>query len=266
MRGAPQEAGIPELDERDQSEHPLADDKAAREFIAELPPIDPYKTLDELTFWLDSLTTAEDLKLSRELEIVDLVDQAAKNYQRKLSQEYLSNSARFRNSRKSVSEYGVPVLETFGRCLPRCLAHFQSGGAHGVRSKGRCRGRGPGAARVRRCSSTGNCCVTVRSRPGSGGRSASSTPMPRTRVRHGALHRLSGTFGASTVQREFLKVVMLNISSTDSLLPAKLEIAERMVAQFSEFFVMSRQPAKGRHYHFDLNEDKLPHACSRACR
>ncbi|MEO8166084.1 MAG: hypothetical protein ABI619_11880, partial [Betaproteobacteria bacterium] len=67
-----------------------------------------------------------------------------------------------------------------------------------------------------------------------------------------------GTFGESTVQREFLKGVMLSISSTDSLLPVKLEIAERIVAQFSEFFVMSRQPAKGCHYYFDLNEDKVP--------
>ena len=67
-----------------------------------------------------------------------------------------------------------------------------------------------------------------------------------------------GKFGESTVQREFLKGVMLNISSTDSLLPAKLEIAERVVAQFSESFVMNRQPGKGCHYYFDLQESKLP--------
>jgi len=67
-----------------------------------------------------------------------------------------------------------------------------------------------------------------------------------------------GKFGESTVQREFLKGVMLNISSTDSLLPAKLEVAERIVAQFSEFFVMNRQPVKGCHYFFDLNQDRLP--------
>jgi hypothetical protein len=67
-----------------------------------------------------------------------------------------------------------------------------------------------------------------------------------------------GKFGESTVQREFLKGVMLAISSTDSLLPVKLEIAERIVAQFSEFFALNRQPAKGCHYYFDLNSGKVP--------
>lgn len=70
------------------SEHPFADDKSAREFIAELPPLDPYKSLEELCYWLDTLGSAEDLKVPRVLEIIDLIDQAAKNHQRKLSQDY----------------------------------------------------------------------------------------------------------------------------------------------------------------------------------
>jgi hypothetical protein len=61
------------------SGHPLAEDKLAQELIAELPPLDPYKSLEELCYWLDTLSSAEDLKLSRVLEIIDLIDQAAKN-------------------------------------------------------------------------------------------------------------------------------------------------------------------------------------------
>src|SRR5688572_28853395 len=67
-----------------------------------------------------------------------------------------------------------------------------------------------------------------------------------------------GGFGASTPQREFLKSMMLSISSTDSLLPAKLEIAERVVAQFSEHFVIQRQPDRGAHYFVDLGASKSP--------
>jgi hypothetical protein len=76
------------------SEHPLADDRLAREMIAELPPLDPYKSLEELCYWLDTLGNTESLKLPRILEILNLIDQAAKNHQRKLSQDYLSSSAR----------------------------------------------------------------------------------------------------------------------------------------------------------------------------
>ena len=35
-------------------------------------------------------------------------------------------------------------------------------------------------------------------------------------------------------------------------------IAERIVAQYSEFFVMNRQPAKVCHYYFDLYAGKVP--------
>ena len=66
-----------------------------------------------------------------------------------------------------------------------------------------------------------------------------------------------GKFGESTVQRECLKGLMLAISSTDSLLPDKLEIAERIVAQFSEF-LLGRQPAKGCYYYVDLTTGKGP--------
>ncbi len=77
-----------------QSDHPLAEDKAARELIAELPANDSFKALEELSYWLDTLKGAEDLKLGRQFEIIDLIDQAAKNHQRKLSQDYLAGSAR----------------------------------------------------------------------------------------------------------------------------------------------------------------------------
>jgi hypothetical protein len=86
-----------------QSDHPLAEDKAARELIAELPAHDSFKTLEELSYWLDSLNGAEDLKLGRQLEIIDLIDQAGKNHQRELSQAYIAGSARLQNFRKSVS-------------------------------------------------------------------------------------------------------------------------------------------------------------------
>ena len=242
------------------SEHPLADEKAARAFVAELPPLDPYKALDELSYWLDTLANAENLKLSRELEIVDLVDQAAKNYQRKLSQDYLSNSARLQKFQEiriwnTVFSFWKHLADAY----QGCVAHFQSGGSAWSSLKGQMPvvvaralraltlqlkwqllRYGPVEARI--WGQMGKLYAYAEDK---GFATAPLTVYP-------------GTFGASTVQREFLKGVMLNISSTDSLLPAKLEIAERIVAQFSEFFVMSRQPAKGCHYHFDLNEDKLP--------
>jgi hypothetical protein len=242
------------------SDHPLADEKAAREFIAELPPLDPYKSLEELGYWLDTLNAADDLALPRILEIIDLIDQAAKNHQRKLSQDYLSGSARL----QKFQEIRIwNAVFTFWRQLSDayqlCLTRFQAGAG----GWGGLKGQMPMVvARALRALTLQLKWQLLRYGPVD----------PRVWAQMGRLYAYAeergfattsvvvypGKFGESTVQREFLKGVMLNISSTDSLLPAKLEVAERIVAQFSEFFVMNRQPAKGCHYYFDLNEDKVP--------
>ncbi len=242
------------------SDHPLADEKAAREFIADLPPLDPYKSLEELGYWLETLGAADDLALPRILEIIDLIDQAAKNHQRKLSQDYLSGSARLQKFQEiriwnAVFSFWKQLADAYQTCLTR----FQAGAG----GWGALKGQMPMVvARALRALTLQLKWQLLRYGPVD----------PRIWAQMGRLYAYAeergfatasvvvypGKFGESTVQREFLKGVMLNISSTDSLLPAKLEVAERIVAQFSEFFVMNRQPAKGCHYYFDLNEDKLP--------
>ena len=242
------------------SEHPFADDKSAREFIADMPPLDPYKSLEELCYWLDTLGSAEDLKLPRVLEIIDLIDQAAKNHQRKLSQDYLSGSARLQKFQEiriwnTVFMFWKQLADTYQMCLTR----FQAGAG----GWGSLKSQMPMVvARALRALTLQLKWQLLRYGPVD----------QRIWEQMGRLYAYAeergfaitpvvvypGKFGGSTVEREFLKGLMLNISSTDSLLPAKLEVAERVVAQFSEFFVMNRQPAKGCHYYFDLNEGKVP--------
>src|SRR6185295_1653961 len=106
------------------SEHPLADDKEARQYIAELPPLDPYKSLQELCYWLDMLEGADEIKLTRVLEIVDLVDLTARNYQRKLSQDYLGSSARLQKFQEiriwnAVSTFWKALANAYHLCVVR---------------------------------------------------------------------------------------------------------------------------------------------------
>jgi hypothetical protein len=241
------------------SEHPLADDQAARAFIAELPPNDPYKSLEELCYWLDTLGKAEDLKPRRVLEIVDLIDRAAENHQRKLSQDYLISSARLQKFQEiriwnTVFSFWKQLADAYQVCLVR----LQAGGgraspgeqmpvvvARALRAltlqlKWQLLRYGPVDSRV--WSQMGGLYACAEDR------GFATTPV--------AVY--PGKAGESTVQREFLKGAMLAISSTDSLLPAKLEVAERIVTQFSEFFVMNRQPGQGCHYYFELASGKAP--------
>ncbi|MFL6582254.1 MAG: hypothetical protein ACJ8G2_16045 [Burkholderiales bacterium] len=242
------------------SEHPLADDKSAREFIAELPPLDPYKSLQELCYWLEMLDSEDQIKLPRLLEIVDLVDQAANSHQRKLSQEYLSSSARLQKFQEIRIWSAVSALwKALANAYDLCVARYQAkaGGSGSLKPQ-----MPMVVGRALRALTSQLKWQLLRYLP----------VEPRIWLQMGKLFAFAeesgfantpvaiypGPSGESTVQREFLKGLMLNISSTDSLLPVKLAIAERMVGQFSEFFVINRQPAKGCHYYFDLGAGKLP--------
>lgn len=74
------------------ADHPMADARQAQRIVAELPASDAGKALQEITEWLESLNATEGFKLDRRFENIDLLDGAAKNHQRKLSQDYLSTS------------------------------------------------------------------------------------------------------------------------------------------------------------------------------
>ncbi len=243
-----------------QSDHPLAEDKAARELVSELPANDSFKALEELSYWLDSLKGAEVLKLGRQLEIIDLIDQASKSHQRKLSQDYVAGSARLQKFQEiRIWNTSFTFWKQLADAYQLCLTRYQAGAG----GWGSLKGPLPMiVARAIRAISWQLKWQLLRYGP----------VAPRVWEEYGKLFAYAeekgfaatkvevypGRFGDSAVQREFLKGLMLAISSTDSLLPAKLEIAERVVAQYSEFFVLNRQPAKGCHYFIDLNTGKGP--------
>lgn len=243
-----------------QSDHPLADDKAARQLLAELPANDSIKTLEELAYWLDSVRTADDLKVGRLLEIVDLIDAHAKNHQRKLSQDYLTGRDRLQKFQENriwttVFKFWKQLALAYEHVLKRYKSGANGWGA--VKSQVPviiARGLRAGALQLKwhllrygpvEPGLWGDLCKLYAY--------AEEKGLAQSRV-----EVYPGKFGESTAQREFLKSMMLSISSTDSLNPMKLEITERIVAQFSEFFILQQQAARGAHYFVDLGASKSP--------
>lgn len=242
------------------SEYLLADDKAARELMAELPPLDPYKALEELCYWLETLGSADDVKLARALEIIELIEQTANKQHRKLSQDYLGSIARLQKSQEiriwnSVFLYWKRLADAYQMCLARFEAGSNGSGAIkaqipvvvaralralAVQLKWELLRYGPIEQRI--WEQIGKLTAYAEEK------AFASTP----------IMVYPGKAGESTIQRECLKGLMLAISSPDSLLPAKVEIAERVIAQFAEFFVMNRQPAPGCHFFFDYSGTSKP--------
>jgi len=238
-------------------DHPMADAKQAQALVAELPA-DAGKALQEISELLESITQTDNFKLDRRYENVDLLDGAAKNHQRKLAQDYLAmpRQQKYHENRLWTGVFGF--WQHLGAAYIHCVHGHEAnlGGAASIRKNVPVI-----VARAIRSLTLQLKWVLLRY----------GLVEPRIWSDLGRLYKLAeqkgyagtaiaiypGSHGGGTVQREFLKALMLCASSTDGLPPVKQEIAERAVAHFAESFKFSASP-DGCSHCFDLAKEKPP--------
>ncbi len=239
-------------------DHPMADAKKAREIVAELPA-DPLKALGDITNWLDSLRETKSFKTDQLFDNIDLLDGAAKNFQRKLAQDYFATSRqqKFQESRLWTGSYAF--WKALSDAYLECVSRFESGQTGGTAFR---KNLPVIVARTLRALTLQLKWILVRYGPVD----------PRVWSDIGRLYQFAeasgfagnaiaiypGSHGGGSVRQEFLKSVMLSISSTDGLSPMRQELAERAVAHFSAGFRIAQQPGPGCGYCFDIAGGKPP--------
>ena len=240
-------------------DHPLADPKQAKALVAELPPHDYLKALDEITRWLELLNESEGFKLDRMFEIAELLDTTARTHQRKLVQDYLGMSRQQKFQENKLWTCGYKFSKALGNSYLSCVRQYQSGAG----------GAGTVKKQVPLFVARGVRALAVQ--------------VKWTMLRYGpfetnlwsaigelygyaekggyasaALTIYAGPQGASSVENEYLRVMMVWASSADVLPPLKQEIAERTVAHFVTSFKLAKDPFPGALYSFDPARDKPP--------
>lgn len=241
------------------SEHPMADERGAKELLSELPTQDPYKALEEIAHWIE-MARDEQLKPHRVYEIVDQLDGVGRTYARKLAQEYLAAGNRLqRFHEKRIYTAAVEFWRQLGASYEYCLAQAQPGVSGGNVLKPM---MATIAVRAMRALTTELKWSFMRYAP------VDPTLWGRLGALYGRAEEQDfaakmcavypGVNLESSVEREYLSVLMLSISATDSLLPKRLEIAERVVASLSRHFVLQKQLAHGCFYHVDLAVARAP--------
>ena len=240
-------------------DHPMADIKQAKRLIAELPANDSVKALEEISFWLDSIGRTEGFKTDFRFELTDLLDQAAKNHQRKLSQDYLSRQRlqKFHENRlwTAVFEFWKLV----GGSYNRCVEEFQAGAS----GSGAIRKRLPVIiARAIRALTLQLKWILLRYGPMEERIWADLGRLYHFAETQGnataAIEMYPGPHGQTSVQEEFLKAMMLGASSSDGLKLVQQEIAERAVAHFGSMYTLQHQPGPDCNFFFDLSMRKPP--------
>ncbi|MBC7946112.1 MAG: hypothetical protein H7X91_12795 [Burkholderiales bacterium] len=236
----------------------VIDLKQTRKLIAELPAENSFKCLEELGYALESLRDSEGAELAATLETIDLIDHAAKPHYGKLSQEY--HASRLHKYQENLLWTTIfQFCKQLGGAYLDCTEAFNTT----ERNQAGLESRLPViATRTTAALAVQLKWGLLRYGPVDGQIWADLGKVYAFAEAR-AIHRTENSmypalYGASSVCREFLKALMLAVSSTDKLLPIQLEIAERVVSHFSGWFAIELSPSPSTPYYFDLNGSAPP--------
>jgi hypothetical protein len=230
-------------------DHPLAAAKESARVVDDLPR-DPFKALEEISFWLDSVNTTTGFRLDRRLELAGELDLAARTHLRKLAQDYLQVRQRKFHEHRLWS-----VLTRFwqlaGEAYDACIEGY--------------RDDAPGAGAIRQRLAL----VVGRALHARGQRLKWLLLRygPIESVLWGDLGRLQlfaeskaiadsavtlyDGMAASSASQELTRALMLAAASTESLLPEQIDLAERSVAWFAPRVALAAAPQSGCTHVFD---------------
>lgn len=234
-------------------DHPLADPKEVRRILAELPAGNSARALDEIAGWLESLEAARDFPADLLLDVVGQLDEAAQPHLRRLGREYLQASRPSRAEEKRLwtrlrsvlgllaggYEFALKaalakgrLADSFKASLPLLCGRLIA--ALGAANKWDCLHYAPPAPDL--WARLGHACL-VAEETGVGSRPVQLYPLAQE---------------TTTVIQEYLKVLVFQAASMDSLRPLEIELAERLIAHFLSHFVFGPEGRPDSVYWVDL--------------
>jgi cyclic-di-GMP-binding protein len=238
------------------SDHPMVDRQHAEEFLRRLPRDDPSRMLEEISFWLKALRDAYGVVPQRAFEVVDLLDVTAKAPQLQLASDFVALGSRYH---RFQAQRTWNVSFQFSRELGATYQHLLDQYRRGV---------GVGGSEALKPYLPMIVARAIR---------ALRVELKWSLLRQGpvdsVLWKLAGTLygfaeeaglaaenlklypGATdftSAQLEYLQVLMLSVSATDTLAPEMVHLVDSVVERHAEFFAITRRPRRGVHYFVDL--------------
>jgi len=221
------------------ADHPMANPKEARRILDALPAQE-LKALDELAHWHESVSTAAGFKPGERLQLTGALDDAAQPRLRKLSREYFAATRPSRYQENllwtQMHEYWRQAGLAWARSVDACLQ------ANDARSLA--------VAAVRTLRALAQQIKWQHLRYG-----------PIDPAVWGVINKVFNAAearGVADARLEFLKAAMFSASSPDGLLPAEIELAERVMGELAAGFAIAAAPARELLYWTDLAQPMAP--------
>jgi hypothetical protein len=241
-------------------DHPLANPKEAEQVFADLRGEDAAKALDEISHWLDSVSTTETLRLERRFELIKRLDETGQPHRGKLARDYgtMSRQSKFQEGKLWAAnhDFWLRCSEAYDSLIRRVEAKEKGSDAllkgnaamiavralraAGMRLKWLYVRYGPIPAEV--WQSLARAYMFAESR----------------RLQLGQIIIYPGLPGDASPEGEFTRALVLAASAPDALSPAELDTAERLIAHSAGKFRVAPQPQADSTYWFDLANPRQP--------
>ncbi|HMH18408.1 MAG TPA: hypothetical protein VK572_09725, partial [Burkholderiales bacterium] len=241
------------------SDHPMADAKEARKILDAIPATDPFKAVEDLNHWLESVRSWENFKPEHRAQIVQMVDDATQTHLRKLQREYLS-SARLTKSQEN--RLWAAIRESYRQsviALATCIDYYATGQKGWEDLK---QSMPLLTVRALRALAAQMKWQYLRYRPTDGPlweMIAKIYALAENRkYAQAKVVAYPGLPGETSAEQELLKLLTLAASSPDSLLPVEIDLAERLIAHLAGSFKLAGSPQPDTVYCFDLANREPP--------
>lgn len=239
------------------SSHPLADSVELKRVLEALPGLEPAAALDETRTWLESLIHAEDMKLEQCLDLVLRLDEATLGHARRFGRDYLTTQELARSEEYRLwngsHSYWAQLVAAYEYCLARqasadkqkvnplllLLLQIRLLRAYAASIKW---------AQFRHTQNVGyywqgagRIYLAAQAVGEAGKRIAVYSNTPE-----------------SSVEQEYLLLLMLHASSLSNLLPLEVELAERLVAYLAPQLIFTDQMDPANVYWVDAAKPQPP--------
>ena len=241
------------------SDHPMAEVKGARAILDAIPAGDPFKALEDLNHWLESVRAWEGFKPEYRAQVVQMVDEAAQIHLRKVQRDYLSSPrpSKFQENRlwAVIREWYRQSALAFAICID-VYATGQKGWEDLKQSIPLL------TVRALRALAAQMKWQHIRYGPADNslwGMVAKIYALAEIRkYSQSKMIAYAGLPGETSPEQEFLKAVMFSASSPDSLQPVEIELVERLIAHLAGSFKLTTSLQPDIVYCFDLANQEPP--------
>lgn len=242
-------------------DHPLADGKELKRTLAELLVEKPAPAVEEVVDWFESLRKSTGFRLDQYFDVIRQLDEAAQQHLRRLAREYLM--------KQPLSKLEEEKLWTMNSGYWQLIAGLYLGCVE--QSKLDPKGKGADAfkpflplavARAQSAYYMQIKWVTYRYGPVDAEiwRRIGQTYLEAEASGHAqkGLQLYPTQRGFTSTGQIFLHAIVFFASSMDSLAPAQIELADRLITHFLPNFVLSADCRSDSLYWLDAAADSLP--------